>query len=235
MINPKDIHVILIGNNEVYNFYANMEIIRDNYEFGNDIWISCIYNGDLNELCSGARENNFITLNENRGYQLGALDLYNKAFEVAKLVNRKYTLIMNFDVWILDQNNFLGIFEGIQKDKHIGIGRNIEYGHPLTDICVFKTSHIPKYIRQEILPERIENLHLTNMESFDILEEWFLCMMYENNLYNSWYILKRDNHPRYRWTHSNSIMHEHDIYVKKKRLMSNNIFEGNLIKQIRSL
>jgi len=74
---PKDVNVVLIGNNRIQDYIVNLELMRYNYDFGLDLWITTVFNGDQNKLSSGIGENTFIYLPENTGYGYGALDGFN--------------------------------------------------------------------------------------------------------------------------------------------------------------
>ena len=53
------------------------------------------------------------------------------------------------------------------------------------------------------------------------------------NTVESWYKLKRDGHPRYRYTPKYELIHEHDDELKKQLLMHHNIKQGhNLAKYL---
>ena len=79
MFNPIDIHIILIGCQRTQDYRLNLEILRYNYiDYGPLLWITTVFNGDQNKCASGAGENTFIYLPENRGYGYGALDAFNE-------------------------------------------------------------------------------------------------------------------------------------------------------------
>lgn len=240
MVNPEDIHVVLLTYDKQWNFYLNLDIIRKNYDFGKDIWISHVYNGDMKQLYTGVGENNFLRVEKNRGYQEGALDLYKKGLDFAKTINKKYTMIMNSDVWVLNQQSFLNLFNNI-GDKYFSTGKDIMFGRPLTDMFIFKTEHIPDLIEEEVLDFRKEKDILKEeyrKTGWKIFEEWMLNALYtsysakkeDDGLDTYWEVMFRGEHPRYSWNEKNHVLHIHDINTKKKLLLQNNILKGDNIE-----
>ena len=241
MIDPKEIHIILITFDKQWNFYINMDIIRNNYSFGKDVWLTHVYNGDIKDVYTGIGENNFIKLDNNRGYHRGALDLYNAGLDFAKIINKEYTLIMNSDVWILNQNSFINLFDNI-GEKYFSTGKDIVFGRPLTDLFIFKTERIPEIIEEKVLEFRKEKEILKKEYSntgWDIFEEWMLYSLYNNysaevfegSIDNYWNVMHRGEHPRYSWNEENHILHTHDLHIKKEKLISNNIKKGNYLNK----
>ena len=60
--NLENVHHILIGYNQHHDYVINREIIRSNFSEGGKIWLTTVYNGDLDEVASGCGENTFITI-----------------------------------------------------------------------------------------------------------------------------------------------------------------------------
>ena len=61
MLDPKDIHIILIGCQRCEDYRHNLEIIRYNWlDYGKSIWLTTVFNGNQNECPSGIGENTFI-------------------------------------------------------------------------------------------------------------------------------------------------------------------------------
>ena len=69
MLDPKDVHIILIGCQRTQDYRHNLEIIRYNWlDYGKKVWITTVFNGDQNDCASGCGENTFIYLPDNTGY-----------------------------------------------------------------------------------------------------------------------------------------------------------------------
>ena len=138
MLDPKDIHIILIGCQRCEDYRHNLEIIRYNWlDYGKDIWLTTVFNGNQNECPSGIGENTFIYLSENRGYGYGALDSFNKGLEFARSGYRPYVAIFNFDVWFLTQDGFdIAMSEFIASGKDFGAGYHQTHHWAMTD-CMF--------------------------------------------------------------------------------------------------
>ena len=111
MLDPKDVHIILIGCQRTEDYRHNLEIIRYNWlDYGKKVWITTVFNGDQNDCASGCGENTFIYLPENTGYGYGALDSFNSGLEFARSGYRPYVAIFNFDVWFLTEEGFVKAF-----------------------------------------------------------------------------------------------------------------------------
>lgn len=248
-IDPKDIHIVLIGYDKQFNYTINLEIFRYNYSFGNDLWITNVYNGDHNRMTSGIGENTFLRVDENRGYHRGVLDLYNKGLSFARLLNRKYTLIMNYDVWILNEDCFLKLFQDLEDSgKAFSTGIHNSHLFPMSDLCIFKTNFIPQEFIEGVIPSRYEldvlKEHYGNTENgWNTFEEWFYYGLdYRCSILNTgkktveenWHVMDRQEFPRYRWTPSNTILHEHDLQVKQDKLNEFGIRNGSYVNHFLS-
>ena len=88
MADFKNINHILIGYDRTKEYVINREIIRYNFPNGLDLWLTTVFNGDLDTIASGCGENTFITIPENTGYAYGALDAINAGLRFALAVRR---------------------------------------------------------------------------------------------------------------------------------------------------
>jgi len=232
MFDPNDLHICLIGNNEQYNLYINLDIIRKNYSFGDKIWITSLYNGKKNDLQTGMGENNYIPLEYNRGYQLGAFDLFGEAIRMGRLVNRKYTIVMNFDVWILGEQALVDTMnEFIASEKFFMTGRDQKHNRPFCDIVIYNTQNMPN-LNKNMVEDRLSE--------GECLEEWLyhsMCVSYigedfsyrENILDPYWHVMDRGDYP-YLWSEKSKLLHTHHVSLKKKLLLENKITNGNFVK-----
>ena len=106
MANLKDIHHIVIGYDRVKEYVINREILRYNFPNGLDVWLTTVYNGDLEKLASGCGENTFITIPENTGYAYGALDAINAGLNFASASYRDIVVLTNFDGFFFNQERY---------------------------------------------------------------------------------------------------------------------------------
>ena len=187
MFNPIDVHIILIGCQRTQDYRLNLEIIRYNYmNYGPLLWITTVFNGDQNKCASGAGENTFIYLPENRGYGYGALDSFNEGLDFARSGYRPYVAIFNFDVWFLTQNGFeTAMTEFINSGKDFAAGYHQTHHWAMTDCMFFRREFLEKLlpIQDRVLMSRKANKWLENEMSgtelgFNNMEEW---MMYSLN------------------------------------------------------
>ena len=187
MFNPTDIHIILIGCQRTQDYRLNLELLRYNYtDYGPLLWITTVFNGDQNKCASGAGENTFIYLPENRGYGYGALDSFNEGLDFARSGYRPYVAIFNFDVWFLTQNGFeTAMTEIIDSGKDFAAGYHQTHHWAMTDCMFFRREFLEKLlpIQDRVLMSRKDNKWLKNEMSgtelgFENMEEW---MMYSLN------------------------------------------------------
>ena len=183
MLNAKDIHIILIGHDRCDDYRHNLEIIRYNWlDYGKQVWLTTVFNGDQNECASGAGENTFIYIPENRGYGYGALDAFNEGLEFARMGYRPYVAIFNFDVWFLKEKGFeAAMGEFIESGKDFAAGYHQTHHWCMTDCMFFKREFLEKLlpIQDKVLASRKANKWLENeMQGtelgFENMEEWFL-------------------------------------------------------------
>ena len=187
MFDPTDIHIILIGCQRAHDYRVNLEILRYNYmNYGPMLWITTVFNGDQNECASGAGENTFIYLPENRGYGYGALDSFNEGLDFARTGYRPYVAIFNFDVWFLTQNGFeKAMTEFIESGRDFAAGYHQTHHWAMTDCMFFRREFLESLlpIQDRVLMSRKANKWLENEMSgtelgFNNMEEW---MMYSLN------------------------------------------------------
>ena len=150
------------------------------------LWITTVFNGDQNKCASGAGENTFIHLPENRGYGYGALDSFNEGLDFARSGYRPYVAIFNFDVWFLTQNGFeTAMTEFIDSGKDFAAGYHQTHHWAMTDCMFFRREFLESLlpIQDRVLMSRKDNKWLKNEMSgtelgFENMEEW---MMYSLN------------------------------------------------------
>lgn len=173
---PKNTHVILIGyDKSVPDYMVNLDIIRNNWSFGHDLWLTTVYNGDDNKLCGGRGENTFIKLNENRGSAYGAFDEINAGLEFASNIHRDIIVIYNFDVFFITEQGFkTAIEEFLESGKQFSASVD---GNELIapDCMIFKKEFLQS---QGLLPlqAKVDDLRgrIDNAEDY-------IQLMKENN------------------------------------------------------
>ena len=188
MVNPHDVHIILVGCQRTHDYRINLEILRYNFLDldGTKLWITTVFNGDQNECPSGIGENTFIYLPENRGYGYGALDSFNEGLDFARSGYRPYVAIFNFDVWFLTQNGFeKAMSEFIESGRDFAAGYHQTHHWAMTDCMFFRREFLERLlpIQDRVLMSRKDNKWLKNEMSgtelgFENMEEW---MMYSLN------------------------------------------------------
>jgi len=229
MANFKDIHHILIGYDRCPEYLINREIFRYNFPRALEIWLTVVYNGDLEKIASGCGENTFITLPENTGYAYGALDAINEGLDFARAGYRDIIVLCNFDCFFFSQDKYEHLIDQfIASGKPFGAGYHESHHFPMTDLMLFKRDFLKDLLpitgevhssRREIdfLQKEYEGTEL----GFDNCEEWLLNALYKvGNPADLWWHLKRDGHPRYRFTEEYAFGHLHEQdevkeYMKK--------------------
>ena len=248
MFDPKDIHIVLIGNDRVLDYRLNLEILRYNFSFSDKLWITTVYNGDPNGLPSGIGENTFIYLPENRGYGYGALDGFNHGLTFAADGYRPIVMIFNFDVWFFTEKGFQEcVEEFVNSNKKFGAGFLPDHILPMTDCMMFRKDFLQKIlpIEDRVIKTRLESDDLKKMYEgtelgFMNMEEWVYNSLVRSKdtkrtcsvpfgCEDIWHKIQRDGAPRYRWTERFTLMHDHDYNIKKEKLKQYGTTKGQLI------
>ena len=115
--NLENVHHILIGYNQHHDYVINREIIRNNFSEGGKVWLTAVYNGDLDDVASGCGENTFITITENNGYAYGALDAINEGLEFALHGYRDIIVLTNFDGFFFSQEKYEDLINEFRRSK----------------------------------------------------------------------------------------------------------------------
>jgi len=243
MFNPDDIHIVLIGNDRQLDYRINLEILRYNFVYGDQLWITTVYNGDEDRLPSGIGENSFIHIKENRGYGLGALDAFNEGLGYASIGYRPIVVLFNFDVWFFTDGGFKLWVEDFQKSrKSFGAGLLPDHELPMTDCMIFKKDMLNKIlpIEDKVLKYRQEDKRLVEMYEdtqlgFYNMEEFMLYSIQRSSadveINDMWWQYQRDGAPRYRWTEKYTLAHSHDYEERKQLLKKYEITKGRMIPE----
>jgi hypothetical protein len=152
MFNPRDIHIILIGYDKpITQYRTNLEIIRQNWSFGQDIWITTIFNGNEDNFISGIGENSYICLKENRGAALGAMDEINAGLDFAVDHHRSIVAIYNFDVIFYTEDGFKkAITDFLNSGKMFSVAEDCN-GLLSPDCMLFRREFLKDFL--PIIPE----------------------------------------------------------------------------------
>ena len=246
--NLENVHHILIGYNQHHDYVINREIIRSNFSEGGKIWLTTVYNGDLDEVASGCGENTFITITENNGYAYGALDAINEGLEFALHGYRDIIVLSNFDGLFFSQEKYKDLInEFIDSNKPFAAGFHESHHFPMSDLMLFKrdilNSLLP--ILPNVYPDRekiefLQNEYRGTQLGFNNVEEWILNALYKQSADHPddaaapnkiWHRIQRDGHPRYRFTEKYAFGHLHDDQEKRGLLKHYNATKGSNISQ----
>lgn len=238
MANLRDVHHILIGYDRVKEYVLNREIIRYNFLDGLSMWLTAVYNGDLEKLASGCGENTFITLPKNTGYAYGALDAINSGLEFAAAGYRDIVVLTNFDGFFFSQQKYENLIDDfIASGKPFGAGKHQSHGFPMSDLMLFKREFLKEFLplkpevyepRKEV--EFLQKEYQGTELGFDNVEEWVLNGLHSIGDPNDlWWELQRDGHPRYRFTEKYAFGHLHDYNEIKKYIEKYGLIRGHNI------
>lgn len=237
----KDVHHILIGYDRVDEYVINRELIRYNFPGSLDLWITTVFNGDMNKIASGCGENTFIKLDSNTGYAYGALDAINAGLEFASAGYRDVIVLTNFDGLFFSQTKYESLIDDfLDSGMPFGAGIHQSHNFPMSDLMLFKKSFL-----KDLLPIRGE-VHSSRREieflkkeyegtqlGFDNVEEWILNALYNvGNPDDLWWKFQRDGHPRYRWTDKYAFGHLHEMDEIKEKINQYRVAKGTNITKL---
>ena len=222
MVSFKDVHHICIGFDQHADVMFNRAIIRNDFDNSNDLWLTLVYNGDLDRVPSGAGENTFIKIEDNRGYGYGALDAINKGLDFASAGYRDIVILTNFDGYFFSEEKYKVLLnEFIESGKPFCAGLHTQYKVPLTDLMLFKRDFLKELlpIKDEVAPTRKEMEFLKEqyegtLLGFDNVEEWVFSALHElGDPDKLWHKMQRDDlgpdEHRYRYTDKYGFGHFH--------------------------
>jgi hypothetical protein len=184
----RDVHIILIGyHGNVFQYRINLDILRFNYSFGDQLYITTMYNGDPDKIPTGIGENNFIATEAGRGPVGGVIDAFNEGGEFALLGYRPIVIIMNYDMLFFTQDGFvkaISDFMDSGKQFSAAIDGN---GLPAPDIMMFRKEYLAKFLpmptecckyREQLeIAERYKDTEL----GFENIEEYVWYHLVDNN------------------------------------------------------
>jgi len=238
MANFKDVHHILIGYDRFVEYVINREIFRYNFPRALEIWLTVVYNGDLEKVASGCGENTFITLSDNTGYAYGALDAINAGLDFARSGYRDIVVLTNFDGFFFSQDKYERLIDQfIASGKPFAAGFHESHEFPMTDLMLFKREFLknllpvtgdvhPSRREVEFLQKEYEDTEL----GFDNCEEWLLNALFKiGNPKDLWWQFKREGHPRYRFTEQYAFGHLHEQEEVKEYMIKYGTVKGHNI------
>ena len=258
---PKNIHVVLVGYKKTVNqYFVNLDLYRQNFSFGKDLWITTVYNDDLNACPSGIGENTWINAQDG-GYATGALYAINEGLEFAYHFNRDIILVHNFDVLFFTEDGFKRcIQEFVDSDKLFSAAVDINQ-LPATDCMIFKKEAldrlipIPQYYQGYREHLEIAKRYKDTQLGFDNMEEFMFSSLvnYCSDKFDRnpdanpeeidhyiksymketiWFPMSRFDLPRLYWSEELALGHCHDLATIKEKLTKYQIKEGNFVKQL---
>ena len=238
MADFKNINHILIGYDRTKEYVINREIIRYNFPNGLDLWLTAVFNGDLDKIASGCGENTFITIPENTGYAYGALDAINAGLRFALAGYRDIVVLTNFDGFFFNQERYDNLIDDfIASGKPFGAGEHKSHHFPMSDLMLFKRDFLKEFLplKAEVYPPRkeidfLQNEYEGTQLGFDNVEEWVLNGLHSIGDPNDlWWQFQRDGHPRYRFTEKYAFGHLHEASDVINKLNEYNIVRGHNI------
>ena len=238
MANLKDVNHILIGFDRCKEYVINREILRYNFHDGVNLWITTVFNGDLEKIASGCGENTFITIPENTGYAYGALDAINAGLRFASAAHRDIVVLTNFDGFFFSYEKYINLIDDfIASGKPFGAGKHQSHEFPMSDLMLFRKDFLKNILplKAEVYPSRkdvefLQNEYKGTQLGFDNVEEWVLNGLHSIGDPNDlWWQFQRDGHPRYRFTEKYAFGHLHEASDVTKMINNYNIVRGHNI------
>ncbi len=171
MADLSKVHHIVIGYDKIEEYKININILRKVFVKGKDLLITAVYNGDHPNLTPSrygrtAHVDNFIVLDENKGYVWGAIDAIEKGLSFANNLkdNREIVLLTNFDGLFFSEERYNWLIDDfIESGKPFGAGMARLHKYPLSDLMIFRREFLPRFSEglEKAMPT--ENLKGSNL------------------------------------------------------------------------
>ena len=160
MADLSKVHHIVIGCDRIEEYKININILRNAFIKGEDLLITAIYNGnnypvsispygfcynEIEEEYKSEKVNNFIVLEENKGYVWGAIDAIQKGLTFVDTLTdkRDIVLLTNFDGFFFSEERYNKLVDDfIKSGKPFGAAFYVEEEVPFTDLMLFRKEFV---------------------------------------------------------------------------------------------
>ena len=149
MANLSKVHHIVIGHDRTREYEVNINILRNAFVKGKDLLITAIYNGSNPHPLADV--DNFIVLEENKGYVWGAIDAIEKGLSFVNTLKdkRDIVLLTNFDGIFFSEKRYNKLIDDfIKSGKSFGAGfRWPCFGemHLFCDLMLFRREFVSSF------------------------------------------------------------------------------------------
>ena len=159
MANLSKVHHIVIGHDRTREYEVNINILRNAFVKGKDLLITAIYNGSNPHPLADV--DNFIVLEENKGYVWGAIDAIEKGLSFVNTLKdkRDIVLLTNFDGLFFSEERYNWLIDDfIECGKPFGAGIPRLHKYPLSDLMLFRKEFVSSFCEamQKIIPEDVD-------------------------------------------------------------------------------
>ena len=152
MADLSNVHHIVIGYDKIEEYKVNINILRNAFVRGKDLLITAVYNGDHPNLIPThgrtAHVDNFVVLEENKGYVWGAIDAIEKGLSFANSLKdkREIVLLTNFDGLFFSEERYNWLIDDfIESGKPFGAGVGRLKTYPLSDLMLFRKDFVSSF------------------------------------------------------------------------------------------
>ena len=201
MADLSDVHHIVIGYDKIEEYKININILRNAFVKGKDLLITAVYNGDHPNLIPSrhgrtAHVDNFLVLEENKGYVWGAIDAIEKGLSFANSLKdkREIVLLTNFDGLFFSEERYGWLIDDfIKSGKPFGAGIPRLHKYPLSDLMIFRSEFLPRFSEglEKVMPA--ENLKGSNLFATWSCEEHIRdTLKAVGEIDNLWWKFERD-------------------------------------------
>jgi len=201
MADLSKVHHIVIGYDKIEEYKININILRNAFVKGKDLLITAVYNGDHPNLIPSrhgrtAHVDNFLVLEENKGYVWGAIDAIEKGLSFANSLKdkREIVLLTNFDGLFFSEERYGWLIDDfIKSGKPFGAGIPRLHKYPLSDLMIFRSEFLPRFSEglEKVMPA--ENLKGSNLFATWSCEEHIRdTLKAVGEIDNLWWKFERD-------------------------------------------
>ena len=201
MADLSDVHHIVIGYDKIEEYKININILRNAFVKGKELLITAVYNGDHPNLTPSrygrtAHVDNFVVLEENKGYVWGAIDAIEKGLSFVNSLKdkREIVLLTNFDGLFFSEERYNWLIDDfIESGKPFGAGIPCLHKYPLSDLMIFRSEFLPRFSEglEKVMPA--ENLKGSNLFATWSCEEHIRdTLKAVGEIDNLWWKFERD-------------------------------------------